>query len=126
MALLTFSSSLSQEEARKAVEATVKWATGSANARLDDASAKAFSDARFQLWIYGGGWPDFPEDKKSPSPEAKASDGNQPAFEIKSIDAFKKYLTPSGKTDVIWGVPIGYRAEYLGTRQSVVVNLTTT
>jgi thiol-activated cytolysin len=121
LALLSVSSSADSESATKSVEAAVNWATGSARGGLTDDQKKVIQESEIRLWVYGGGWPE----------DARVSDANGAPISAKEVagpnkaDDLARYLKPATQGDLIWGLPISYRADFIGSNKAASVALAT-
>jgi hypothetical protein len=73
---------------------------------LDNTSRTVFQNSEVKLWVYGGGYQQSGAESGTATPRQLAGDK---ATQLADL------LRPSGAGDIIWGLPISYRADFLAT-----------
>lgn len=125
MALLTITSEAKKSDLAAAVEASMSWVAGGGSASMNTQQRELMQSSEVRLWVYGGGWPDeFEHDRGDTSrmygaKTAKVIDSGD------KLDTLLKLLKPSGKEDIVWGRPLSYRADFIGSQLAAATNLST-
>ena len=109
MAILTVSSSESYDRLRASLQASLSATFGSGSTDINQQQYKAFKESTTKLWVNGGPFP---------SDTAVVLTGQK-------IDELRKFLGVGGDTDLLTGVPISFRIDYLNTGMPAKLGLTT-